>query len=59
MVRAMVGTLLLVGEGKMTLDEFADVLISEDRNKAGKSVPGWALYLWEVGYQTEGEFAIL
>jgi tRNA pseudouridine38-40 synthase len=58
MVRAMVGTLLLVGEGKMTLEEFAEVLTSEDRNRAGKSVPGWALYLWEVGYPTKGEFAM-
>ena len=43
---------------KMTLEEFAEVLTSEDRNRAGKSVPGWALYLWEVGYPTKGEFAM-
>ena len=59
MVRAMVGTLLLVGEGKMSLEDFAEVLSSEDRNRAGKSVPGWALYLWDVGYPNEGKFPIL
>lgn len=59
MVRAMVGTLLLVGEGKMTLEQFALVLASEDRNLAGKSVPGWALYLWDVGYSSIGDSDVM
>jgi len=50
MVRAIVGTLLEVGLGKMTEDEFVKVIESKDRSKAGTSVPAHALYLLEVSY---------
>ena len=50
MVRAIVGTLLEVGLGKMTEDEFVKVIESKDRSNAGTSVPAHALYLLEVSY---------
>lgn len=50
MVRAIVGTLLEVGLGKMTEDEFIKVIESKDRSNAGASVPAHALYLIEVSY---------
>ena len=50
MVRSMVGTLLRVGFGKMTLDEFSELLRSGNRNMAGKSVPPQGLYLVNVEY---------
>ncbi|PTX59426.1 tRNA pseudouridine38-40 synthase [Kordia periserrulae] len=53
MVRAIVGTLLDVGLGKITLEEFKQIIISRDRNQAGTSVPGKALYLTAVTYPPE------
>lgn len=50
MVRAIVGTLFLVGEGKMTLAEFRDAIEAKDRSRAGKSVPACGLYLTQVNY---------
>ena len=50
MVRALVGTLLDVGYGNMTLEELRVVIESKDRNRSGKSVPAKGLYLAEVGY---------
>ncbi|WP_363318615.1 tRNA pseudouridine(38-40) synthase TruA [Massilibacteroides sp.] len=50
MVRAIVGTLLEVGRGKMTIDGFRNVIEAKDRNKAGTSVPGQALFLVNVEY---------
>ncbi len=53
MVRAIVGTLLMVGEGKMTQESFQNVLDSRDRRNAGRSVPPHGLYLTEVIYPAE------
>ncbi|MBQ9077012.1 MAG: tRNA pseudouridine(38-40) synthase TruA [Muribaculaceae bacterium] len=50
MVRAVVGTLVEVGRGKMTLDDFAAVISAKDRCAAGSSMPAHALYLWDVTY---------
>ena len=50
MVRAIVGTLLEVGIGKKTVEDFKLVLESRDRRKAGTSVPAQALYLTEIVY---------
>ena len=50
MVRAIVGTLLEVGRGKMTLTEFASVIEAQDRCKAGVSVPAHGLYLVDIQY---------
>ena len=50
MVRAIVGTLLEVGLGKMTEKGFVNVIESKDRSEAGTSVPAHALFLLEVSY---------
>lgn len=50
MVRAVVGTLVEVGRGKLTLDGFRQVIEKKDRCSAGSSVPGHALFLVDVGY---------
>lgn len=50
MVRAMVGTLLDVGSGRTSLDQFKSILISGDRKRAGMNVPAEGLYLLQVKY---------
>ena len=53
MVRAIVGTLLEVGRGKLTIEGFRKVIEAKDRCKAGTSVPGHALFLVDVTYPEE------
>jgi tRNA pseudouridine38-40 synthase len=50
MVRAIVGTLIEVGQKKITLDDFKAIIESRDRNKAGKSVPARGLFLEDIKY---------
>mgnify|MGYP002860386362 CR=1 FL=1 len=50
MVRAIVGTLLEVGKGKMSIEDFRTVIEHRDRGSAGESVPAHALFLEEVEY---------
>lgn len=50
MVRAVVGTLLEVGRGKLTIEGFRRVIEQKDRCRAGTSVPGNALFLVDVAY---------
>lgn len=50
MVRAVVGTLLQVGFGKLTIEGFRQVIEGKDRCGAGDSVPGQALFLVDVAY---------
>ena len=50
MVRAIVGTLLEVGKGRMTLDGFRAVIEQKDRCEAGTSMPAHALFLEDVDY---------
>jgi tRNA pseudouridine38-40 synthase len=50
MVRSIVGTLLDVGIGKKTLNEFKSIIKSKDRKKAGANVPPYGLYLMRVKY---------
>ena len=52
MVRAIVGTLLEVGEGKISVNDFKEVLKSKDRKKAGANVAPHGLYLTKVKYPT-------
>ena len=58
MVRAIVGTLLEVGRGKLSIDGFRQVIEAKDRGRAGTSAPGHALYLVDVTYP-ENTFVIL
>jgi len=53
MVRAIVGTLVEVGRGKMRPEGILDVLAKNDRCAAGTSMPAEALYLWSVEYPKE------
>ena len=50
MVRAIVGTLLEVGTGKISVSDFEQIILSKDRKKAGWSVPAEGLFLMEVNY---------
>ena len=50
MVRAIVGTLVEVGRHKMTVEEFCQVIERKDRCAAGTSMPGHALFLWDITY---------
>ena len=50
MVRAMVGTLLEVGQEKITLQDLIQILESEDRSRAGRAVPPEGLYLCAIEY---------
>jgi tRNA pseudouridine38-40 synthase len=50
MVRAIVGTLVEVGRGRMTVDDFCRVIEQKNRCSAGESVPGHALFLTDVSY---------
>lgn len=50
MVRAIVGTLVEVGRGKMTVGRFSEVIARRNRCDAGTSMPGNALFLWDVEY---------
>jgi len=53
MVRAIVGTLLDVGRGKITSLEFQKILDSHNRSAAGYSVPAKGLTLTGIGYPDE------
>lgn len=50
MVRAIVGTLLEVGRGRLTVEGFCRVVEQRDRCRAGTSVPGHALFLTDITY---------
>lgn len=50
MVRAIVGTLVDVGRGKLTTEQFGHIIEARDRCSAGTSMPPQALYLWDVAY---------
>ncbi len=50
MVRAIVGTLIAVGEKKISIQDFIQIIESKDRANAGVSVPAYGLYLVNVNY---------
>ena len=50
MVRAIVGTLLMVGRGKITIDGFREIIEKKERCEAGDSAVAQALFLEEVEY---------
>jgi tRNA pseudouridine38-40 synthase len=53
MVRAIVGTLIEVGLQKISISEFEKIIESQERSKAGKSVPAEALCLKKIEYPKE------
>jgi tRNA pseudouridine38-40 synthase len=50
MVRAIVGTLLEVGIGKIKAEQVKKIIAQNDRSMAGTSVPANALFLSEIEY---------
>jgi tRNA pseudouridine38-40 synthase len=50
MVRAVVGTLLEVGRGKISLEQFTQIIEGGKRTKAGESVPPQGLHLTQIRY---------
>ncbi len=50
MVRAIVGTLMEVGKGRIKPEQIREIIESKSRSKAGTSVPACGLYLTEVVY---------
>ena len=50
MVRAVVGTLVEVGRGRMSLDDFRKVVEGKQRTQAGESMPAKALFLEDIKY---------
>lgn len=51
MVRATVGTLLEVGQGKIDSMGFKKVIDAKDRGAASISVPAHGLFLWNIAYE--------
>ncbi|MCH7658083.1 MAG: tRNA pseudouridine(38-40) synthase TruA [Bacteroidetes bacterium] len=50
MVRAIVGTLLEVGRGKLGINEFKKIIESKDRSQAAASAPAHGLFLTNIEY---------
>ena len=50
MVRAVVGTLVDVGRGRVTLDDFRKIIEGKKRTEAGESMPAHALFLEDITY---------
>jgi tRNA pseudouridine38-40 synthase len=50
MVRAIVGTLLDLGAGKMSLRDLKLVIEAKNRSDAGESVPAGGLFLEHIEY---------
>jgi tRNA pseudouridine38-40 synthase len=50
MVRAIVGTLIEVGRGRLSIDGFREIIEAKDRSRAGSSAPPYALFLHHIEY---------
>lgn len=53
MVRAIVGTLLLVGRHRLTIEDFCKIIEGKNRCKAGDSAPANALFLEDIEYPSD------
>ena len=53
MVRAIVGTMVEIGIGKLDLNGFEEIILAKDRCKAGKSAPAKGLFLVDIEYPEE------
>jgi tRNA pseudouridine38-40 synthase len=53
MVRAIVGTMVEIGFGKMNLRELDEIILAMDRCRAGKSAPAKGLFLADIEYPEE------
>jgi len=50
MVRTIVGTLVAVGSGSLSVERFHEILLARDRTRAGVTAPAHGLYLMAVRY---------
>lgn len=50
MVRGLVGTMMAVGKGRLSLDDLEAIFKSKDRKKAGENAPAYGLFLTKVDY---------
>jgi tRNA pseudouridine38-40 synthase len=50
MVRNIIGTILLVGRGKISVEDFRRIIASRDRTQAGPTAPPRGLFLVKVEY---------
>jgi tRNA pseudouridine38-40 synthase len=50
MVRIIMGTLMQVGRNRISVDEIASIIQSQDRTRAGPTMPPQGLYLLSVDY---------
>jgi len=55
MMRALVGTLVTVGTGRLAISEFLHIVQSGDRSLAGTTAPACGLYLVEVSYDEHSQ----
>ena len=53
MVRAIVGTMVEIGFGKMNQNEFEEIILAKDRCRAGTSAPAKGLFLADIEYPRE------
>lgn len=51
MVRAVVGTLVDVGRGKISVEQFREIVASRDLSRSSSSAPAAGLFLTDVKYQ--------
>ena len=50
MVRAIVGTMIDLGAGKISIEDFKKIIECKDRCKAGQSAPAKGLFLTDINY---------
>jgi tRNA pseudouridine38-40 synthase len=53
MVRAIVGTMIEVGTGKIDTGKFEEIILARDRGRAGQSAPAKGLFLTDIEYPDE------
>lgn len=50
MVRAIVGTMVDSGQGKLNMDDFENIILAHDRCRSGRSAPAKGLFLTDIEY---------
>ncbi len=50
MVRAIVGTLMDIGTGKLKVEDLPNIIAAKNREEGSVSVPGHGLFLWKIDY---------
>lgn len=53
MVRAIAGTMIATGTGRISLEEFEKIIQAKDRCRAGQSAPARGLFLTDIEYPPE------